>query len=133
MNEPTMETLVRRLDRVERHAKWAIGVSILLAVVVTGQTVKGQPETLQVKEIKAESIRATSVYTESTSAQFFFVTDGTPKGVFRAKLMVSAEDSPALTFYDRTGRERLVLGLYRDEPNLTLYDAENGKVIWSAP
>jgi len=53
--------------------------------------------------------------------------------VFRAKLMVSAEDSPALTFYDRTGRERLVLGLYRDEPNLTLYDAENGKVIWSAP
>ena len=42
MNEPTMETLARRLDKVERENRWlklagVVAVAVIAAVVLMGQ------------------------------------------------------------------------------------------------
>ncbi len=113
MNEPTMETLARRLDRVERENRRLkkAGVAILagIAALVLMGYVVGE------KVVEAER---------------FVLIDSS--GDTRAVLAV-AEGGSGLYLYDKKGKMRAgLVGGVADETGLSLYDRA-GKVIWSAP
>ncbi len=59
MNEPTMETLARRLDRVERENRrlkqaGVVALAVIAAVVLMGQ-VRGRSRLIEATQIRAES------------------------------------------------------------------------------
>ena len=113
MNEPTMETLARRLDRVERENRRLkkAGVAILAgiaALVLMGHVV-------------GEKVVA---------AERFVLLDSS--GQPRAVLAV-AKGGSGLYLYDNKGKLRAgLVGGTADETGLTLYH-KNGKLAWKTP
>ena len=113
MGEPTMDTLARRLDRVERENRWlkkagAVALGVIAAGGLMGYVV-GE------KVVEADR----------------FVLLG-PSGDTRAVLAV-AKGGSGLYLYDGTGKIRAgLVGGVADETGLSLYD-KAGKIIWSAP
>lgn len=103
MNEPTMEALARRLDRVERENRQLKRVGVVALAVIATVVLMGQT-TQQSKVVEAEQVKANEV-----EARKFILRDASGKEA-RAELALSADDSPHLTLSDR-----------------------GGKVIWSAP
>ncbi len=139
MNEPTMETLARRLDRVEREIRrWrcvAVVAGGLLALV--GLVGVAKPDT-------------TSVPDEIRAKRFVLVDEA---GRARAKLSMDSvtyrgQPAPELRFLDEEDRRNVILSnlfgltIADDDTGkgrvdltaggLTLSD-KFGKVIWSAP
>jgi hypothetical protein len=43
----------------------------------------------------------------------------------RVELAISPEGDPALDLFDRDGRKRMSLGLWEDDPTVSLYDSEH--------
>ena len=107
MNEPTMETLARRLDRVERENRWlkqagVVALAVIAAVVLMGQV------TQESRIVEAEK---------------FVLKDenGITRGVFGLTLLDIG--IPVLALYDSDGNRRAVLGLSgADTPSLILSD-----------
>ncbi len=122
MNEPTMETLARRLDRVERGSrrlKWTIGMlavgllvtSFLLAIRVSNLAI----ETLTIK-LKIGAVEL---------PQPRYVTVKGEKGTVWLDSGLGIEGyGPRLTIYDNVGegRSRVMLGLRNDSARLILFD-----------
>ena len=113
MNEPTMETLAQRLDKVERENRWlkqagVVALALIAALVLMGHVV-GE------KVIEAER---------------FVLIDSS--GDTRAVLAVP-EGGSGLYLYDKKGKMRAgLVGGVADETGLSFYDRA-GRVIWSAP
>jgi len=106
MNEPTMETLARRLDRVERENRrlkrsGVVALAVIAAVGLMGQATKGKVA----KVIEAEK---------------FIVRDasGKVRGVLGAH-----EDTVVFGLYDMQEKTRLVLFMGPDgSPGIAVYD-----------
>jgi len=124
MNYPTMETLARRLDQVERENRrlkqaGVVVLAVIAAVVLMGQaTWKLAPPGKPGKVVGAEQ---------------FIVHDA--RGGVRAELGTLPNGTVRLILYDRgnPGETRVILSAGPDRsPELSFSD-KAGKVIWSAP
>ncbi len=132
MNDPTIETLARRLDKVERENRWlkqagVVALVMIAAVVLMGQ-VKPQSRTIETENLIIKD----------------------EKGVIRVKLALRG-----LRMYDRNGKIKVelsnfpgvgstlalthpgekggvVVGAHKVKPFISLFN-KAGKVIWEAP
>jgi hypothetical protein len=124
MNDLAMETLARRLDRLERENRRlrlaaVLVVALLSAVVAYGQAPLDLPAPAKPGKIVA--------------AQQFIVHDA--RGGVRAELGTLPDGTVRLVLYDRGYRDekRIVLGVGpKKAPTLTFAET-NGKVLWTAP
>ncbi len=103
MDQSTIETLARRLDRVERENRWlkragVVALAVIAAVVLMGQAT----ESKVVKVIEAEK---------------FVLRDG--QGRQRAELFAH-KDVSGLAFSDQKGRVRIVMGVDKDSQTFHL-------------
>jgi hypothetical protein len=109
---PELETLTRRLDRLEReNRRWKIlgiaGAAVAAFLMLTGVTVK-EPM------IGAEAFTLLG-----------------KQGELRA-VFAMVKDEPTLALFDSGGRVRAGLSLLENSPQLILY-GEDGKPVWKAP
>ena len=123
-NNPTIETLARRLDKVERENRrlmriGAVALAVIVAVVLMGQaTWKLAPPGKPGKVVGAEQ---------------FIVHDA--RGGVRAVLGTLPDGTVRLVLYDRSnpGETRVVLGAGPEGSPTLAFSDKAGKVIWSAP
>jgi len=113
MNETTMETLARRLDRMERENRRIRQAGVVAVAVIVAVGLMGH--------VAGEKV---------VEAEWFVLLDSS--GQPRAVLAV-AKGGSGLYLYDNKGKLRAgLVGGVADETGLSLYD-KAGKVIWSAP
>ncbi len=120
MYGPTMDTIIQRLDRLEREARWwkilaSVSVVFLGLVFLMGAVVGGR---------SADEVRA---------RQFVLVD---ASGKVRAGLSVGSDGSAALALLDLKGKTRAGLTVLPSGlPRLRLYDEEEkalaGLGVWS--
>ena len=117
MNEPTIETLARRLDRVERENRWlkmvgVVALAMMVAVVLMGQL----PQTAPNKTVEAQRF----VVLDASGNKRAVLGNVEEKGtflVFRGSdgkdqiALRSFGDARALVLSDSTGADRTVLGV----------------------
>ncbi len=124
MDQPTMESLGQRLDRVERQNQrlmriGAVALAVIVAVVLMGQaTWKLAPPGKPGKVVGAEQ---------------FIVHDA--RGGVRAELGTLPDGTVRLVLYDRgnPGETRVILSAGPDRSPALSFSDKAGKVIWSAP
>ena len=124
MNEPTMETLARRLDKVERENRWlkragVVALAVIAAVALMGQGIrKTAPPGKPGKIVGAEQ---------------FIVHDA--RGGVRAELGTLPNGTVRLVLYDRgnPGETRVILSAGPETSPALSFSDNAGKVIWSAP
>lgn len=140
MNEYTMETLVIRVERLEReNRQWkragAVALAGIVALGLMGQTTSGA--VAKVVEAKEFILRDSK---GDTRAVLALGPDGSvglglsdETGTARAWLSLGPQGSPSFALFDRAARPRATLRLWPDGvPRLALND-QKGNVIWSAP
>jgi len=124
MNKPTMETLARRLDKVEReNRRWkragVLALAVIAAIVLMGQA--------------ASKLAPPGKPGKIVGAEQFIVHDA--RGGVRAELGTLPNGTVRLILYDRgnPGETRVILSAGPDRsPALSFFD-KAGKVIWSTP
>ncbi len=124
MNEPTMETLARRLDKVERENRrlkrsGVVALAVIAAIVLMGQA--------------ASKLAPPGKPGKVVGAEQFIVHDA--RGGVRATLGTLPGGTVRLVLYDRgnSGETRVILSAGPEgSPVLSFFD-KAGKVIWSAP
>ena len=124
MNEPTMETLARRLDKVERENRRLKGAGVAALAVIAAVGLMGQAASKLAPPGKPGKI---------VGAEQFIVHDA--RGGVRAELGTLPNGTVRLVLYDRgnPGETRVILSAGPEtSPALTFSD-KVGKVIWSAP
>ena len=111
MNEPTMETLAGRLDRVEQENRWLKQAGVVALAVIAAVVLMGQATGSKVVE-----------------AQRFILRDS--KGINRGGLQVMDDGRPILHLADENGltRAELVV-LSNNTPALYFYDYERGRDV----
>jgi hypothetical protein len=151
MTEPTLETLTRRLDRLEREVRrWKVVASC--AVAVLGLAVILWPAAAALQDVQ-EQIVAKEIMANEVLAARFAVADkgGKRRGAFSllqdgsVGLSISAPDGKTaslsgdaggrtgVVLYDKDRHLRAEMYLGHDgAPRLSFYDG-NGKAIWKAP
>lgn len=106
MNDPTLGTLVQRLERLERENRRVKLLAIGLAIGIAALVLMGQvPATRGTKVIEAERF-------------VLLDTNGRTRAILGA-----GPQGYALAFYDANGKGRLVVGVDAAGPNLGLLDA----------
>jgi hypothetical protein len=105
MSEAAVETLARRLDRLERQNRLLKRAGVVALVVISTAALMGQATTSQVaKQVEAEA---------------FIVRD--PSGRVVASLGAMPDGGGTLMFFDAKSRPRAMLGVAGDgSPGLTL-------------
>ncbi|MFQ5961286.1 MAG: hypothetical protein ACE5MG_07800 [Candidatus Methylomirabilales bacterium] len=140
MNEYTMETLVIKLERLERENRQlkragAVALAGIVALVLMGQTTSGEvAKVVEAKEFVLRDakgdMRAVLALGPDGSVGLG-LSDAT--GTARAWLSLGPQGSPSFALFDRAARPRATLRLWPDGvPRLALND-QKGNVIWSAP
>ena len=97
MTEPTMDTLARRVDKVERENRWLKQAGVVALAVIAAVVLMGQATATKVAKV--------------VEAEEFVLKDAS--GTVRSRLEVW-EDTVSLTLHDRNGNERLSLGVKDD-------------------
>lgn len=100
MNDLTMETLVKRMERLERENEWLRRTASLMLVGIAGLVIMGQAQCNLGKMVGSKP-------TKVVEAQEFIVRDASGKP--RARLTETG-----LTLTDSSGKERIMLGLEFD-------------------
>ncbi len=124
MNEPTMETLARRVDKVERENRLMKQVGVVALAVIAAVGLMGQAASKLAPPGKPGKV---------VGAEQFIVHDA--RGGVRAELGTLPNGTVRLILYDRgnPGETRVILSAGPGgSPALTFSD-KVGKVIWSAP
>jgi hypothetical protein len=140
MNGHTMQTLVIRLERLERENRrlrraGAVALAGIVALALMGQTPSG--EAAKVVEATQFVLRDSK---GDTRAVLALGPDGSvglglsdEAGTARAWLSLGPQGSPGFALFDRAAQPRATLRLWPDGvPRLALND-KDGNVIWSAP
>lgn len=136
MDDPTVDSLSQRLDRLEREIRWwrrlgTVVVSTLVLAFLLGATGQKVADEVRAKLFVLVDVdgkdRAALVVTADGPVLALYDRDGK----FRADLAVTAAGS-ALALRDRDGAPRAMLGVPTGGPALGLYDRD-GKVIRLAP
>ncbi len=124
MSEPTMETLARRLDRVERENRrlkraGIVAVAGIAAIVLMGQA--------------ASKLAPPGKPGKVVGAEQFIVHDA--RGGVRATLGTLPDGTVRLILYDRgnPGETRVILSAGPETSPALSFSDKAGKVIWSAP
>jgi len=95
MNEPTMDKLMERLNRLEGENCWLKRIVALVVVVIAAVFLMGQAKVSKVAKV--------------IEAEKFVVRD--KSGKVRAALQISAEGGPSLDLYDKNGKNRAQLAI----------------------
>ncbi len=135
MNEPTIETLARRLDRVEREIEGKRGRYAKAMKKPLRRSIK------KPRVVKAEKI----VFLDASGITRAELGEGPDGGIglflydrdgnSRVSLRTLDDGSAKLSFIDNDGRLSALLAVLRDGSSrltLTLYDKDK-RVLWSAP
>jgi hypothetical protein len=141
MTEPILDTLMQRLDRLERSSRRlkAMAVVVLLgaaAIVLMGQIPPHRfPRALEAEEFVLRDsrgqARATLGMTQNPAATLLRI-DG-DNGKPRTRLIVSNDGTASLEVLDSNERVRVLLGVRENGvPRLWLGN-ESGKIVWRAP
>jgi len=124
MNEPTMETLAGRLDRVERENRrlkrsGVVALAVIAAIVLMGQA--------------ASKLAPPGKPGKIVGAEQFIVHDA--RGGVRAELGTLPNGTVRLILYDRgnPGETRVILSAGPESSPALSFSDKAGKVIWSAP
>jgi hypothetical protein len=124
MIEPTMETLARRLDRVEREngrlkRSGVVALAVIAAIVLMGQA--------------ASKLAPPGKPGKVVGAEQFIVHDA--RGGVRATLGTLPDGTVRLVLYDRgnPGETRVILSAGPEGSPVLSFSDKAGKVIWSAP
>ncbi len=124
MSEPTMETLARRLDRVEREngrlkRSGVVALAVIAVVMLMGQA--------------ASKLAPPGKPGKIVGAEQFIVHDA--RGGVRAVLGTLPDGTVRLVLYDRgnPGETRIILSAGPDRSPALSFSDKAGKVIWSAP
>ncbi len=129
MNEPTMETLTRRLDRVERENRrlkqtGVVALAVIAAVVLMGQAMPSkvvEAEQFVVRDASGKVHAVLGTVNKRAVSLALIDKNGNPRVV----LGVSPDGSSSLSFYDKDVNRRAVLGLRPDDsPDLALLDKD---------
>ena len=114
MEQPTMESLGQRLDRVERENRWLKQAGVVALAVIGAVALMGQATPSKVVEV--------------VEAQRFILRD--LKGINRGGLQVMDDGRPILHLADENGltRAELVV-LSNNTPALYFYDYERGRDV----
>lgn len=159
MNEPTMDNMVQRLDRLERDNRRMKRIGALVVVGIAAVVLMGQATASKVaKVIEAEeiiirdknkqirvSISSLGIHVLNAEEVTSVFSDGITLGTRKLRLMVLSNTStgPSLSLVDCQGNIRALLGASlemtgtgvvtrRAESSLALFD-QKGEVIWRAP
>ncbi len=159
MNEPTMDNIVQRLDRLERENRRLKRMGALVAVGIAAVVLMGQAKpSKEAKVIEAEeiiirdknkqirvSISSLGIHVLNAEEVTSVFSDGITLGTRKLRLMVLSNTStgPSLSLVDRQGNIRALLGASlemtgtgvvtrRAESSLALFDQKE-EVIWKAP
>ncbi len=124
MIDPTMKTLARRLDKVERENRWlkrsgVVALAVIAAIVLMGQA--------------ASKLAPPGKPGKVVGAEQFIVHDA--RGGVRAELGTLPNGTVRLVLYDRgnPGETRVILSAGPDRSPALSFSDNAGKVIWSAP
>jgi hypothetical protein len=124
MGEPTIETLARRLDRVERENRrlkrsGVVALAVIAAIVLMGQA--------------ASKLAPPGKPGKVVGAEQFIVHDA--RGGVRATLGTLPDGTVRLVLYDRgnPGETRVILSAGPEGSPVLSFSDKKGKVIWSAP
>jgi hypothetical protein len=140
MNEQTMETLVIRLESLERENRrlkraGAVALAAITALVLMAQaTPAGVAKLVEAEQFVLRNSSG------DTRAVLAVGPDGSvglglsdEAGTARAWLSLGPQGSPSFALFDRASRPRATLRLWPDGvPRLALND-QDGNVIWSVP
>jgi hypothetical protein len=160
MADERYETIVRRVERLEREARrWRRAATALALVVVALATLGaavprrvveaqkfvvrdasgriraelGPTDSDQELALRFRDQRGSQRLTVGMENETALLVLGDKTGRPRAGLVTLAEGAPGLTLYDGTGRARVELALAREgEPRVALLDARGGSA-WKAP
>ena len=159
MNEPTMDSLVKRLDLMEHQNRRLKRIGALVLVGITAMVLMGQAKpNKEAKVIEAEeiiirdkdkqirvSISSLGIHVLNAEEVTSVFSDGITLGTRKLRLIVLSNTStgPSLSLVDRQGNIRAILGASlemtgtgavtrRAESSLALFD-QKGEVIWQAP
>ena len=113
MNEPTMETLVRRLDRVERENQRLKQAGVVALVVIAAVVLMGQATTNKVAKV--------------VEAEKFVLRDADGKG--RARLESLPSGLVRLALLDKDENVQSVLGVGVGRPSLVLAGRNNKTIL----
>ncbi len=132
MVEPTMETLARRLDKVERENRRLKRAGVLVLAVIAAVVLMGQATPSKVVEAPKFVLRDASgrvhAVLGTVNKRAVSLALITKNGKPRVVLGVSSDGSLSLSFYDKDVNRRAVLGLRADDsPDLSLLD-KDGKL-----
>ncbi len=124
MSEPTMETLARRLDRVERENRGLKQAGVVALAVIAGVVLMGQATWKLAPPGKPGKV---------VGAEQFIVHDA--RGGVRAELGTLPNGTVRLVLYDRgnPGETRIILSAGPESSPALSFSDKAGKVIWSAP
>ena len=140
MNESTMDSLLRRLDRVERENRWLKRIGALALIGASALAVMGQAGSSNVaKVVEAEKFVVRDA-NGGVGAVLGVTTDNNSGLEIRDKngkagvtLGMGASGNPAMRLDGKDRKTGIALGVRPDNsPGLELYD-KDGKVIWTAP
>ena len=141
MTEHTLETLTRRLERLEGQNRWlkCLTLMLLLGIAATGlmgQTAPQRPlRALEAEEFLLRDsrgqVRASLGTTQNPNATVLQIHN--ENGKPRTRLIVSGDGTSSLEVMDSSDRVRVLLGV-RDNglPRVWLGN-EAGKIMWRAP
>lgn len=160
MNEPTIETLARRLDRVERENRRLKKAGVVALAVIAAVVLMGQVKAKKVVEAEKFVLRNNggiiramlsvrenhnlanlAFFDEAGSIRIALGAGGDgPSSFFgfydqggknRVSLLLNPDVGPILKFRDEKERDRAELRI-KDGASMYFYN-KAGKVIWSAP
>jgi len=133
MNEPTMDTLKQRIDRLEREARrWRVLAFGLLAVwslvILLGAT-RGVPDELKARRFVVVDETGTTRGSFSASGKVASLVLTGNTGRRRITLAVLGRGAPLLMFSDSSGARRLQLAQQpgSDMVHLSIWDRNNKK------
>ena len=138
MNEPTLNTLTQRLDRLERENRrlklaGAIRLLALAAVGAMGQVLpKAVPKVVEAEGFALLDAQGKLRAVLSTSGAGLALSLMELNRVPRANLALSSSGEAALSLVDLNAKRRIFLGIDTSgAPRLEFFD-KDGKPIWRA-
>ncbi len=140
MDEPTMDNVLRRLDRVERENRWLKCMGALALIGAAALVIMGQAKPSSVaKLVEAEKFVVRDAG-GGVGAVLGVTTDGNLGLEIRDKggkagvtLGMGASGNPALRLDGKDGKAGAALGVRSDNSaGLELYD-KDGKIVWATP
>ncbi len=139
MDQPTMETLARRLDKVERENRRLKQAGTAVLAVMAAVVLMGQGTLTARKTIRAQNFvivdsngipRGGMGISVDEKIVALILRDQQSKN--RVTLIVNTDNTPSLVLLDENEKSRFVATVRKDRVALDVTD-RNEKVIWSAP